>query len=158
MEDQVKKASSSSERSRKWRKANKDRKREYQKIWRELNADHVAEYQKEYHEQYRLREDVQFNTWVRNLRRNYKMTPKDFNFLWEIQNGRCGICKIKMEPRGRGKISAVVDHCHTTEQVRGLLCRSCNTGIGHFSDNIDTLSSAIEYLKIRTEKVINHEQ
>jgi len=39
-----------------------------------------------------------------------------------------------------------VDHCHTTGEVRGLLCNRCNTGIGQFKDNPNILRSAARYL------------
>ena len=40
-----------------------------------------------------------------------------------------------------------VDHCHDTGQVRGLLCRACNTTLGKVKDNTDTLRSMIDYLE-----------
>ena len=41
----------------------------------------------------------------------------------------------------------VIDHCHATGNVRGLLCMACNSMLGYAKDNIQTLSSAIQYLK-----------
>jgi hypothetical protein len=40
----------------------------------------------------------------------------------------------------------VVDHCHDLRRVRGLLCASCNSAIGHFRDSDATLRAALEYL------------
>lgn len=40
----------------------------------------------------------------------------------------------------------VVDHCHTTNQVRGMLCNHCNRGLGHFRDNPQLLEFARIYL------------
>ena len=40
-----------------------------------------------------------------------------------------------------------IDHDHTTGQVRGLLCDSCNPALGGFKDNIESLQKAIDYLK-----------
>ena len=42
-----------------------------------------------------------------------------------------------------------VDHCHKNGKVRGLLCRSCNLGIGQLRDDIEVLSNAITYLQWR---------
>ena len=134
------------DRNKRWRANNEEHIREYQKKWRERNAEYVADYQREYHASYKEREDVQFNTWVRNLRRNYKITPEIFNKMWENQNGECAICKQPMQPRGR-KLSAVtVDHNHATGEVRGLLCRGCNHGIGNLKDDPKVMQSAAEYL------------
>ena len=66
------------------------------------------------------------------------------------QGGCCAICKTT-EPRGYGWCT---DHDHFLEittgeiVVRGILCHSCNTLLGHARDNEETLLSAIEYLKI----------
>jgi hypothetical protein len=133
-------------RNKRWREENKDHIRAYQKQWRERNADHVSGYQREYHADYKEREDVQFKTWMRNLHKNYKITPAIFNKMWEDQDGKCAICEQPMQPRGRMKLAATVDHNHETGKVRGLLCRGCNHGIGNLKDDPKVLQSAAEYL------------
>jgi transcription elongation factor Elf1 len=40
----------------------------------------------------------------------------------------------------------VVDHDHSTQEVRGLICNNCNVGLGHFKDNQQSLLNAIAYL------------
>ncbi len=40
----------------------------------------------------------------------------------------------------------VIDHNHTTGEVRGVLCHGCNTGIGHLGDNPERLEAAVVYL------------
>lgn len=69
----------------------------------------------------------------------YGLSVSDWWFLFDEQDGLCGICQVKKR--------LVVDHDHVTGQVRGLLCNSCNTGLGHFGDDEKTLQDAIEYLK-----------
>jgi hypothetical protein len=39
-----------------------------------------------------------------------------------------------------------VDHDHTTGQVRGLLCGSCNRAIGLLQENTDTMIRLVGYL------------
>ena len=53
--------------------------------------------------------------------------------------GKCAIC---------GKNSKlVIDHNHKNGKFRGLLCSSCNSGLGYFKDCIETMYSAINYIK-----------
>ncbi len=40
----------------------------------------------------------------------------------------------------------VIDHCHKTMQVRGVLCVTCNLGLGAFKDQPKLLLRAAEYL------------
>lgn len=83
--------------------------------------------------------------WKRNKLKLYGMTYEAYHELLTKQNGVCAICGTA-DP-GRGHQHLAVDHCHTTNIVRGLLCHSCNTGLGHFKDSISLLDKAKEYLK-----------
>lgn len=40
----------------------------------------------------------------------------------------------------------VIDHDHASDVVRGLLCKCCNWGLGHFRDNPALLHKAAMYL------------
>jgi len=145
-EDNEAKKEKQKEYMKQWRAANADKVKAYQKNWKAENAVSQAEYQKAYMADYQMKPDVQYKTWERNLRRNYRMTPDDFNKLWKDQDGKCAICQVDMQPRGRKLDAAAVDHNHATGEVRGLLCRACNHGIGCLKDNPDVLKSASEYL------------
>jgi hypothetical protein len=72
------------------------------------------------------------------LRWAYGITPEDYDRMFRAQEGRCKIC--------RGPATAV-DHDHETGQVRGLLCRPCNSGLGHFRDSLEFLRRAVAYLE-----------
>lgn len=83
-----------------------------------------------------------------SMKSKYGLTKEQYLELLSQQNGVCAICK-KPEKRTTksGELMKLhVDHCHNTKQIRGLLCHSCNTAIGHFEDNIDALKAAVEYL------------
>lgn len=81
----------------------------------------------------------------RNLLKRYGLTPEGYEALFEAQDGRCAICRRPDAPTKRGMLH--VDHCHDTGRVRGLLCSTCNTGIGHLGDDIERVTLALEYLK-----------
>lgn len=53
--------------------------------------------------------------------------------------GKCPIC--------RHYKNLVRDHDHKTNKFRGMICSTCNTGLGLFYDNPGLLRNAIEYLK-----------
>lgn len=58
---------------------------------------------------------------------------------------KCPICEKISIAEVNAKI--VVDHNQETGQPRGLLCDSCNTGLGRFKNGEDHLQNAIAYLK-----------
>lgn len=76
-------------------------------------------------------------------KRKYGISQDQFEGMLASQNSACAICKTP-EPKGNGTFH--VDHCHETKVVRGLLCHSCNVGLGHFRDDTAVLLSAVAYL------------
>jgi hypothetical protein len=79
----------------------------------------------------------------RQLRHDFGITLAEYNSMMEAQGGLCAICA--QPPRGRWNFH--VDHCHTKGNVRALLCKDCNLGLGLYKDSIPTLLAAVEYLK-----------
>jgi hypothetical protein len=67
------------------------------------------------------------------------------------QGGACAICDSSLNSSRYTKLA--VDHDHRTGKVRGLLCTSCNTGIGLFKDSPERLQAAIRYLR-RSEDIV----
>jgi hypothetical protein len=78
-----------------------------------------------------------------HLRREFGLSPGQYAALLAAQDGGCAICGAT-EP-GKGRYMHV-DHCHSNGGVRGLLCASCNLGLGKFKDDTDVLARAIDYL------------
>ncbi len=76
--------------------------------------------------------------------RKYKLTINDYDRMFLEQQGQCKICK-STNP-GKLKIVFCVDHCHKTGKIRGLLCQTCNRGLGLFGDNHELVKIAYEYL------------
>lgn len=77
----------------------------------------------------------------------YNLTSEDYIAILESQNNSCAICQKSQNDE---LTPFKIDHNHETKEVRGLLCNSCNAGLGFFKDNIDNINAAIEYLKINS--------
>lgn len=132
-----------------WRAKNVEKRSAYLKEWKAKNAEHVQAYNIEHLRDYQHKPQAQKARRERNLRENYGMTPDEFNALWASQAGKCAICATPLMPKGRQPNSVCIDHNHQTGEVRGLLCRSCNDGIGRLKDSPDVLESAAKYLRNR---------
>lgn len=132
---------------RQWSDNNKKHKTEYNRKYYEDNKEYRSEYLKKYRttEKYKSGKEKRFlYNREHALNANFKMTPQEYDEMLESQGNVCAICGGVNES---GRMLAV-DHCHETNQVRGLLCTNCNTGIGMLKDNIDLLQNAITYLNI----------
>ena len=86
----------------------------------------------------------------KQLRRKYGITLEQYNNLFQLQNGLCGICgkseSTRRWKKTHGNERLAVDHCHETGVVRGLLCFKCNTAIGSLGDNEEMVMRVIFYL------------
>ena len=82
------------------------------------------------------------------ISRKYNLTVETFNQMRVEQNHKCAICGVDELEVKFGKL--YIDHNHDTGKVRQLLCHYCNTGLGMFKDDIDTLLAAVAYLQENT--------
>ena len=71
------------------------------------------------------------------------LSPEQYAQMLADQGNACAICQKEFPGRGPH-----IDHCHTTGQVRGLLCNACNSLLGFAKDSPATLLRAIGYLQI----------
>jgi endogenous inhibitor of DNA gyrase (YacG/DUF329 family) len=63
---------------------------------------------------------------------------------------KCAICgneETNIDKRTNKPYELSIDHDHKTGIVRGVLCFSCNSGLGSFKDDVTILKKAIRYLK-----------
>ena len=116
----------------------KIRRRKYRQTHRKTIDKSNKQYLKDHPEYSRNRE----------LKRKYKITPNEYKLMWDKQEGRCAICGNPETIRSKGKLIMLeIDHDHITNKIRGLLCGTCNKGIGIFNDSIEKLRRAISYLE-----------
>lgn len=87
------------------------------------------------------------------LRGAYGITIDNYEDLLENQNFRCAICGVP-ETEVRNSLLNV-DHSHSTGQVRGLLCQSCNMALGQFQDDPSILFRAASYLNASLQTIPN---
>ena len=100
---------------------NRERKAENSRAWHAANKDRY---------------------WAGCLMRKYGITATEYGAILNRQGGCCAICK-----RSPTSQRLHVDHCHTTDKVRGLLCSNCNTSIGLLGDDLDLIQTALEYVR-----------
>jgi len=79
--------------------------------------------------------------------KQYGWTEVQFTSQLIRQNYSCYGCLEKIN-----KNTARIDHNHMTGVVRGLLCNSCNWGLGHVKDSPSTLRRLMAYLDYKIEK------
>lgn len=76
---------------------------------------------------------------VRGLLTKYGITLKEYETMRGNQDNKCRICSKETN-------KLVVDHCHKSKKIRGLLCNECNMALGKLEDNITLFCMAIKYL------------
>lgn len=103
-----------------WRKKNRAHYNKYMGEWRGKNPDKV-----------RLME----------IKRDYGLSAEEYLKMIESQNNKCKICSSGP----KGKRPLVIDHCHKTGKIRGLLCYRCNRAIVILDDK-EHMEKAIAYL------------
>jgi hypothetical protein len=75
---------------------------------------------------------------------DHGIKESDYMALLEKQGYACKICGTLHVDENLKRL--FIDHCHTTEKIRGLLCVNCNLGLGSFKDNASMLRLAAKYL------------
>lgn len=111
--------------------------REYNRAWERKN--------KEKRKENRQTPKAAKKSRKKHRLKKYGISLEEWNLMRENQGYKCYICKTHESECQQNTLC--VDHCHDSGNVRGLLCHSCNRGIGLLRDDISLLETAISYLK-----------
>jgi hypothetical protein len=114
-------------RNTQWNKDNIEKVRKYQALWKSQNPEKMENFSLSSH-----------------LRRSYNIDIEGYKRLLSEQDDGCAICGTK---KCRTGYRLAIDHDHMTGKIRGLLCQSCNIGIGGLKDDIELLKKALKYLE-----------
>ena len=117
-------------RAQRWRLASMDRVAENQRVFVASGGKRIAD-RKSY------------------LKRKYGITIEQYDAMLEAQGGGCFICGRPP----RDDISLHVDHDHSTNKVRGILCFCCNNALADFKEDPQLLQKAVTYLAAHDPEV-----
>lgn len=120
------------------------------------NKEKCVSYRKDYYETHKRDPGGQLDRakakyesnpvrWAELVEAKYQLSIDAWHEMLIQQSGRCAICLLPMQ-------SPHVDHDHSTEEVRGLLCSHCNRGLGAFYDSPDSLERAAAYVRSHAKK------
>lgn len=107
-----------------WSAKNRDRKAATNAAWHARRGDHVRTKAKDNH-----------------YKRRYGISTDVVLSILESQNSRCAICCTEVT-----KETLVVDHCHGSAKVRGILCNLCNISLAPL-ERAEWLKTALAYLE-----------
>jgi len=120
-----------------YRQANREKLAKRRRAYYQENKDVINERARASHHARKCNNDPRLRRF--ELKR-YGITVAEYDALLQKQGGVCAIC------RKHSKRRLCVDHCHRTGMVRGLLCVSCNLGLGSLKEDQASLVAALAYL------------
>ncbi len=95
----------------------------------------------EYLSQEPLKDALKYTNSVAKLKQEKRSKIRED--LLAKQGNVCAICGRNTQENTKW----VIDHDHSTDKIRGVLCHSCNLGLGLLKENIQSIKSAINYLE-----------
>jgi hypothetical protein len=73
----------------------------------------------------------------------YGINQEQYMKILNDQSNACAICRRDFAIMRNHDMH--VDHCHVTGQIRGVLCRWCNAGIGYMQ-TVENIQKAMSYM------------
>jgi hypothetical protein len=120
----------------------------------EKARDRRRNYINRYRDKYNAsRKANRWNIYISECVRRYHSSRSEIEALLKITN--CEICGRKVSFAATNVHERPnIDHNHSNNQLRGLLCGYCNNVLGRAQDNPQTLIKAAQYLDERGYKCI----
>lgn len=81
------------------------------------------------------------------LLRTYGLTESEVDAMADAVGRRCPACATPFEGIGKDSTALVVDHCHHTGKVRGVLCNRCNRALGVLGDSASNVRGLLAYIE-----------
>jgi len=128
--------------NRSYHEANKAKANGRSRQWAIDNRDHATALSKAW--QAKNPEKTRASKRATHLRRTFNLTLEEYDELLAAQGGGCAICH---DPCSTGR-NLAVDHCHTSGDIRGLLCAACNHTLGKMRESPALLRAAADYLEL----------
>lgn len=110
------------------------------KEWRETNPEVYKQSRHKHYQTNKVKVNLAHKDW--QLRRDHNLTLAEYDAECAKRTDKCDICKKHCPGR-----KLRVDHDHSTQTRRGLICDSCNLGLGKFQDSSFVLRAAAQYLE-----------
>lgn len=129
------------ERDKSWYEKNKERSIAISMRWRAKNKERANENERRYRASNREKR--------RFARQRYVYGHMEgFAYVVEILKSGKAVCQNCFTPGSEGKNKTLcIDHDHTTNRIRGILCHFCNCSIGYSEDRPERLESLAAYLR-----------
>ena len=89
-------------------------------------------------------EQVKLSNKKAKLKKAYGISHEAYLEMFNKQSNKCACC-------GKETDKLVVDHNHTTGQVRELLCHQCNTALGLLNEDVTVMQNMINYTRKHNE-------
>jgi hypothetical protein len=83
---------------------------------------------------------VKEQNYYRWILREFGLTREQYDCMLAAQGFKCALVFCPNTE------DLVVDHCHTSGVVRGILCRQCNAALGKLGDSKSSIMLVLEYL------------
>ena len=114
--------------------------------YRAANREKIREWQKQDYIRHRDKRRAARNEYYEANREAVRAKTnryKEDAYVARIGRTRPSVCEVCGGDDG----GIVFDHCHDTGRARGWLCRMCNIVIGAANDDPERLRKLIEYLR-----------